>query len=215
MTGQFDNIAKNVHKKLQRIGIMGGTFDPIHIAHLAIAEAVRDEFNLDLVLFIPAANPPHKQGRKVVPAYHRLMMVHLATYSNPYFHVSKQEMEREGPSYSLLTLQELHAKYGDDKEYYFITGSDTINELHTWYHVDELLKKCHFVGTTRPGAPIDFTALQHEFGDTANKRVHALNVPELAISSTDIRKRVKLKKSIRYLVPEPVAEYIEKEGLYR
>ena len=137
------------------------------------------------------------------------------TYSNPYFHVSKQEMEREGPSYSLLTLQELHAKYGDDKEYYFITGSDTINELHTWYHVDELLKKCHFVGTTRPGAPIDFTALQHEFGDTANKRVHALNVPELAISSTDIRKRVKLKKSIRYLVPEPVAEYIEKEGLYR
>ena len=200
---------------IRRIGIMGGTFDPIHIAHLAIAEQVREAFGLDLVLFIPAANPPHKQGRKVVPAYHRLMMTQLAVYSNPCFHVSKQELERTGPSYSLLTVRELQERYGANAELYFITGSDTINELHTWYHIEELLKSCHFVGTTRPGAPVDKEALVKCFGRLAEEKIHFLAVPELEISSTDIRERVRSGKSIKYLVPAAVEAYIIKEGLYQ
>lgn len=197
-----------------RIGIMGGTFDPIHIAHLAIAEAVREEFSLDLVLFIPAANPPHKQGRKVEPAYHRLMMTQLATSSNPFFHVSKQELERTGPSYSLLTVREVQQRYGEAAELYFITGSDTINELHTWYHIEELLRECHFVGTTRPGAPVDEEALVRQFGALAREKIHFLAVPELEISSTVVRERVRAGKSIKYLVPPAVEAYIKKEGLY-
>ncbi|SFT74277.1 nicotinate-nucleotide adenylyltransferase [Selenomonas sp. GACV-9] len=197
-----------------RIGIMGGTFDPIHMAHLAIAEAVREEFCLDQVLFIPAANPPHKQERQVTPAYHRLMMTQLATSSHPSFHVSKQELERTGPSYSLLTVQELQQEYGEAAELFFITGSDTINELHTWYHIEELLRQCHFVGTTRPGAPVDKTALVQQFGKIADEKIHFLAVPELEISSTDIRRRLKAGRSIRYLVPPAVEAYIRKEGLY-
>ncbi|MDD6134529.1 MAG: nicotinate-nucleotide adenylyltransferase [Selenomonadaceae bacterium] len=200
---------------IRRIGIMGGTFDPIHMAHLAIAEQVREAFTLDFVLFIPAANPPHKQGRKVVPAYHRLMMTQLAAYSNPCFHVSKQELERTGPSYSLLTVRELQEKYGADAELYFITGSDTINELHTWYHSEELLDSCHFVGTTRPGAPVDKKDLVKRFGRLAEEKIHFLAVPELEISSTDIRQRVHSGKSIKYLVPAAVEAYIIKEGLYQ
>lgn len=200
---------------IRRIGVMGGTFDPIHTAHLAIAEQVREAFGLDLVLFIPAANPPHKQGRNVAPAYHRLMMTQLATYSNPCFHVSKQELERKGPSYSLLTIRELQERYGAEAELYFITGSDTINELHTWYHIEELLGSCHFVGTTRPGAPVDKADLVKRFGCLAEEKIHFLAVPELEISSTDIRARVKSGKSIKYLVPAAVEEYIKKEGLYQ
>ncbi|MCR5437916.1 MAG: nicotinate-nucleotide adenylyltransferase [Selenomonas sp.] len=200
---------------IRRIGIMGGTFDPIHMAHLAIAEQVREAFALDLVLFIPAANPPHKQGRKVAPAYHRLMMTQLATYSNSCFHVSKQELERTGPSYSLLTVREVQEKYGADAELYFITGSDTINELHTWYHIEELLDSCHFVGTTRPGAPVDKEDLVKRFGRLAEEKIHFLAVPELEISSTDIRQRVRCGKSIKYLVPAAVEAYIRKEGLYQ
>lgn len=205
----------SVKKQISRVGIMGGTFDPIHLAHLAIAEAVREAFALDLVLFIPAANPPHKQGREVVDAYHRLMMTQLATYDNPAFHVSKQEMERVGPSYSLLTIRELRAQFGEAAELYFITGSDTINDLHAWYHVEELLQQCHFVGTTRPGAPVNEAEIIRQFGTLAKQRIHYLTVPQLDISSTSIRQKLRAGQSIRYLVPQPVEEYIQKEGLYR
>lgn len=198
-----------------RIGIMGGTFDPIHIAHLAIAEEARVAFALSRVLFIPAANPPHKQGRSITDARHRLMMVQLATAANPHFFVSAVEMERKGPSYSLLTVQELHEMYGREQELYFITGMDSINELHTWYHPKELLAACHFVGTTRPGEPPDHAALIRDFGVLAETRIHCLDVPAFALSSTDLRARVREGKPIRYLVPEAVDAYIRKEGLYR
>ena len=198
-----------------RIGIMGGTFDPIHVAHLAIAEEARTAFSLAQVLFVPAANPPHKLGRAITDARHRLAMVQIATASNPHFFVSAMEMERKGPSYSLLTVQELHARYGSGQALYFITGMDSINELHTWYHPKELLAACHFVGTTRPGDPVDQAALARDFGALAEGRIHCLDVPELAISSTDLRARVRAGKSIRYLVPEAVEAYIRKEGLYQ
>lgn len=197
-----------------RIGIMGGTFDPIHIAHLMIAEEVREAFKLDSVLFIPAAIPPHKLGHRVTSAYHRLVMVQLATAKNPYFHVSTCELERKGPSYSLLTIRELKKIYGKETELYFITGSDSINDLHTWHKPDELLKDCHFVGTTRPGAPMDKTELEKQFGSLATK-IHFFAVPELSISSTDIRARVRTGRSIKYIVPSIVEDYIYKEGLYR
>ena len=202
-------------KARQWLGIMGGTFDPVHNAHLLIAEAVREAFRLDRVLFIPAAQPPHKQGRILTPAYHRLMMVQPAVSSNPCFHVSRQELERPGPSYSLLTLQELQEEYGGQAEFYFITGSDTINDLHTWYHIEELLQRCHFVGTTRPGVTVDTTKLEQRFGQLAREKVHELVVPRLEISSTAIRQRLREGRSIRYLVPQAVADYIAKEGLYR
>lgn len=192
---------------------MGGTFDPIHMAHLAIAEAARRAFSLGRVLFIPAASPPHKRERVITDARHRLAMVQIATASNPYFSVSAMEMERKGLSYSLLTVQELRERYGSGQELYFITGMDSVNELHTWYHPSELLAACHFVGTTRPGDPIDRAALARDFGALA-ARIHFLDVPELAISSTDLRARVRAGKSIRYLVPEGVETYIQKEGLY-
>ena len=200
---------------VRRVGIMGGTFNPIHNAHLMIAEAVREAFGLDRVLFIPAAHPPHKQGHKLASAYHRLMMVQLAVSSNPWFHVSRQELERSGPSYSLLTLQELHEQYDEETEFYFITGSDTINELHTWYHTEELLQSCHFVATTRPGVPADTGELERRFGQLARDKIHELVVPRLEISSTDIRQRLQMGRSIRYLVPQAVEDYIIKEGLYR
>lgn len=204
-----------VRKPAARVGIMGGTFDPVHLAHLVIAEAVCEAFSLDRVLFIPAANPPHKQGREVAPAYHRLMMTQLATCGNPAFHVSKQELERKGPSYSLLTVRELRAQFGDAAELYFITGSDTINELHTWYHIQELLQQCHFVGTTRPGAPVNEAAIIRQFGAAAEQKIHYLAVPQLDISSTAIRQKLRAGQSIRYLVPQAVEEYIYKEGLYQ
>ena len=199
----------------QRIGIMGGTFDPIHNAHLMIAEAVRESFQLDRVLFIPAAQPPHKQGRMLASAYHRLMMVQLAVSSNPSFQVSRQELQRPGPSYSLLTLQELQDQYGPQAEFYFITDSDTINELHTWYHTEELLQRCHFVGTTRPGTPVDMTELEQRFGQLAQDKIHLLTVPRLEISSTAIRQRLRTGRSVRYLIPQAVGDYIKKEGLYQ
>lgn len=205
----------SVKKPAIRVGIMGGTFDPVHLAHLVIAEAAREAFFLDLVLFIPAANPPHKQERKVADAYHRLMMTQLATCDNPAFHVSKQELERTGPSYSLLTIRELRKRFGKEAELYFITGSDTINELHTWYHVQELLQQCHFVGTTRPGAPVNEAEIIRQFGTMAEQRIHYLAVPQMDVSSTAIRQRIRAGKSIRYLVPQAVEEYIRKEGLYQ
>lgn len=198
----------------EKIGIMGGTFDPIHIAHLMIADEVRDSYGLDRVIFIPAANPPHKKGGANVSADERLAMVKLAIADNPHFEVSTMEMERQGPSYSLLTFQELKAKYGDSAELYFITGSDSINDLSTWYHPEELLELCYFVGTTRPGAPMDKSDLEKQFGALADK-IKFLAVPELAISSTDIRARVAAGRSIKYLVPAAVEDYIKREGLYR
>lgn len=205
----------SVKESAPRIGIMGGTFDPIHLAHLAIAEAAREAFKLDSVLFIPAASPPHKQGREITNACHRLMMTQLATNDNPAFHVSKQEIERRGPSYSLLTIGELRAQFGDDAGLYFITGSDTINELHTWYHIQELLQQCHFIGITRPGAPVNETDIIRQLGRTAERKIHYLTVPQLDISSTIIRQRIQAGHSIRYLVPQAVEEYIHKEGLYQ
>ena len=199
----------------QRIGLMGGTFDPIHLAHLHIAEEAREAFGLDKVLFIPAAQPPHKQGRKIASAAQRIKMVELAIDGNEHFSLDLLEMDRQGPSYSWLTVQEMQAKLGPEAELYFITGSDSINDLPTWNHPRELVGACQFIGTTRPEVPFDEKMLLDFFGPELRGRIHELAVPRLEISSTLIRQRVAAGRSIRYLVPQNVAEYIEKEGLYK
>ena len=197
-----------------RLGIMGGTFDPIHSGHLMTAEAVRDALSLSEVLFIPSARPPHKRGRDVAPAMHRLMMTELATRSNPYFRTSSMELRREGPSYAVDTVAELQRRYGS-AEIYFITGADAVNELATWFHAEELLTRCHFVAATRQGTELDADALAEHFGALGLGRIHRVATPALEISSTDIRRRIREGRSIRYLVPSEVEEYIEREGLYR
>lgn len=201
--------------KKRRIGVMGGTFDPIHMGHLVTAEAVRTEYQLDNVLFIPAANPPHKAKQEVTPAIHRYIMTAMATSSNPYFHVSSIELDRPGPSYTIDTVYELVDRFGAGTELYFITGADAVQEIPTWDRIEELLGLCQFIAATRPGCLPTVDNIKEYFGELGKTRIHRLNTPELEISSTDIRERVKNGCSIKYIVPESVENYIWKEGLYR
>lgn len=197
----------------KRVGIFGGTFDPIHMGHLIVAETIMDEFHLDKVVFIPAAVPPHKLDKQISPAKHRYMMTMLATCSNPRFQVSDMEMHRQGPSYSRDTLAQLLEEHGRDTEFYFIVGADSVENLHTWNRIDELLTMCHFIGASRPGCMPDMEKIAQRFGPLAEK-IHCLETPELEISSTEIRHRVGQKRTIRYIVPETVKQYIYKEKLY-
>ena len=199
----------------KRVGILGGTFDPIHVGHLMTAEAVRDEYHLDKVIFIPAAVPPHKQNQDVTEAMHRYVMTVLATCSNPNFEVSDIEMNRPGPSYTIDTIRELLERFGEDTEFYFITGADAIQEIHTWDRIEELLEMCHFIGVSRHGCIPDVIQIKASFGELGKRKIHRLETPELEISSTDIRNRIKKGYSIKYIVPTAVEQYIYKQGLYR
>lgn len=199
----------------RKIGIMGGTFDPIHTGHLVTAEAVRIEYGLEKVLFIPAANPPHKQSSQVTPAMDRYMMTVMATSSNAHFYVSNIELERPGLSYTIDTLRTLIEQYGDKTEFYFITGADTVADLPTWNHVHQLLELAYFIAATRPGSICSLDDVINNFGAIGRKKIQRLATPELEISSTDIRERVRQGRSIKYIVPESVENYILKEGLYR
>ena len=195
---------------MKKIGIMGGTFDPIHVGHLMIAEAVWDEYKLEKVLFIPSANPPHKHD-VMTSARHRFNMTLLATCSNPHFEVSSIEMDRTGPSYTIDTIKALKKIYGDDTDFYFIIGADCIHELPSWHKIDELLKICKFIATKRPSYKLDLSIIAKEFSDY---NIQLLETPELEISSTDIRQKKKKGYSIQYITTEQVQQYIRKEELY-
>ena len=197
-----------------KIGIMGGTFDPIHLGHLATAEAVRELFVLDEILFIPAARPPHKLDKHVTDERHRLAMTTLATRSNKFFRVSDMELKRTGLSYTFDTMNELHKNFGTSTELFFIIGADSLADLSKWHAARELVAKCHFIATTRQGVDADFSAVENFFGAAAREHIHRVTTPGLEISSTDIREKVRLGRSIKYLVPEVVEDYILKEGLY-
>ena len=164
---------------MKKIGIMGGTFDPIHVGHLMIAEAVWDEYKLEKVLFIPSANPPHKHD-VMTSARHRFNMTLLATCSNPHFEVSSIEMDRTGPSYTIDTIKALKKIYGDDTDFYFIIGADCIHELPSWHKIDELLKICKFIATKRPSYKLDLSIIAKEFSDY---NIQLLETPELEISA--------------------------------
>jgi len=190
---------------------MGGTFDPIHHGHLLTAEEARWQFDLDEVVFVPTGRPWMKQDRKVSPAEDRYLMAVIATSANPRFSVSRLEIEREGPTYSVDTLQALRDERGD-VELFFITGADAMLEIFQWKDPEEALSMAHFIAATRPG--YDLSAFERG-APTEHPNVSVMAIPALAISSTDIRQRVSRGRPIRYLVPEGVQTYIEKARLYR
>lgn len=198
-----------------RLGIMGGTFDPIHYGHLVAAEMARAEFNLSKVLFIPTGTPPHKNRRDISAAELRYEMVKRAIQDNPAFDISALEIERKGPSYTVETLRVLRRTW-PEHELYFITGSDALLEIFSWREAEEIFTMIQFIGAARPGfdASDFFLKVQHEHPETEGK-IHYLEVPALAISSTDIRARVRRGEPIRYLLPEPVRLYLEQCGLYQ
>jgi nicotinate-nucleotide adenylyltransferase len=197
------NNIKNV-----RIGIMGGVFDPIHIGHLFTAEEARINYCLDKVIFVPCLNPTHKRNDRVTDVRHRLKMSYLATESNPYFEVSKIEINRSGPSYTIDTIKEFRSIYGWDAKIFFITGADAFLEIESWYKKEELLTMCQFVAATRPGYDLD--KLHNNF----KKVLKIMEIPLLAISSTDIRNRIRNSLSIKYIVLEEVRDYIYRNELY-
>lgn len=214
MTDDIASINGDVGRS-RRLGIMGGTFDPIHYGHLVTAEVARVKFGLDVVVFVPSGVPPHKRGVEISPGKHRYMMTVLATATNPYFEVSRVELDRPGPSYTVDTVREFRRKYGPETELYFITGADAAVEIFTWKDAHELLRMCAFIVATRPGYCT--TRLEAELGRARAVSTHGIfvvEVPALAISSTDIRARVKQGDPIRYLLPESVENYIRKAGLY-
>jgi nicotinate-nucleotide adenylyltransferase len=191
---------------------MGGTFDPIHHGHLLTAEEARWQFELDEVVFIPTGQPWMKSDREVSPTEDRYLMVVIATSSNPKFSVSRLEIEREGPTYTVETLRTLREGHAGDVELFFITGADAMLEIFQWKESEETLSLAHFIAATRPG--YDLSTLE-EGALSKDPRVTIMTIPALAISSSDIRDRVNKGRPIRYLVPEGVQTYIEKAGLYR
>lgn len=199
----------------KRLGIMGGTFDPIHYGHLVTAEVARAKFGLDVVVFVPSGEPPHKRGVRISPGRDRYMMTVLATATNPYFEVSRVELDRPGPSYTVDTVREFRAKHGPDTDLYFITGADAALEIFTWKDAHDLLKMCAFIAATRPGYCTSRLEAELERARAISDHgVFVLEVPALAISSSDIRARVRNGDPIRYLLPESVENYIRKAGLY-
>jgi nicotinate-nucleotide adenylyltransferase len=193
----------------RRIGVMGGTFDPIHHGHLVAASEVQASFDLDEVVFVPTGQPWQKADREVSPAEHRYLMTVIATASNPRFTVSRVDIDRGGPTYTMDTLRDLAEVYAD-AELFFITGADALAEIFTWRHANELFSLAHFVGCTRPGYTMDASSLKDIPGD----RVTLLEIPALAISSTECRERRRLGDPVWYLVPDGVVQYIAKHDLY-
>lgn len=202
-------------KKIKKLAIMGGTFDPIHIGHLVTAEEVRHEFNVDEVLFIPTGHPPHKERANMTTSEHRYLMTILATVNNPNFKVSRMEIDREGVTYTIDTIKELKQIYGKETKLYFITGADAIHKILEWKASKELLKMCEFVAVTRPYYNKEELLEQiKNMNEAYQSTIHFLEVPALAISSSDIRTRLMEKRPIKYLVPHEVEYYIKKHQLY-
>jgi nicotinate-nucleotide adenylyltransferase len=202
--------------KPRKIGIMGGTFDPIHYGHLVTAEAARDEFNLDKVVFVPSGNPPHKKEKSISEGSDRLYMTSLATANNPYFEVSDIELKRKGYTYTVDTLRDFVGIYGENTHIYFITGADAVVEILTWKDVPAILKLCRIVSAYRPGSDINkFKKMVDQLERVYKSKVYLIEVPALAISSTEIRRRVSSGITIKYLLPGSVEKYILDKGLYR
>ena len=187
-----------------RLGVRGGTFDPIHNGHLVAASEVAAEYDLDEVVFVPTGLPWQKADRQVTSAEHRYLMTVIATASNPRFTVSRVDIDREGATYTRDTLLDLRA-LRPDAELFFITGADAMSQIMSWRDIDQVFDLAHFVGVSRPGYVI---------ADLGRDNVSQLEIPALSISSTDCRARVAADKPVWYLVPDGVVQYIAKYGLY-
>lgn len=189
-----------------RLGVMGGTFDPIHHGHLVAASEVQTRFGLDEVVFVPTGQPWQKDEREVSAPEHRYLMTVVATASNPRFTVSRVDIDRPGPTYTIDTLRDLHRER-PDAELFFITGADALAQILSWKDADELFDLAHFVGVTRPGYVLSESGLPAD-------RVTLQEVPAMAISSTDCRARVERAEPVWYLVPDGVVQYVNKYRLY-
>jgi len=193
---------------------MGGTFDPIHFGHLVTAEEALVQFNLDQVIFMPAGRPARKADTEVTSAEHRYLMTVIATAANPDFEVSRMEIDRPGITYTVDTLNALRDVHGPHAELFFITGADAVWDIVTWKDAERFKGLATFIAATRPGYDLD-AARQVHAGQLSRIDIHFIEVPALAISSTEIRRRVAERRPIRYLMPEAVASYIHKYRLYR
>ncbi|MGP7961234.1 nicotinate-nucleotide adenylyltransferase [Sanguibacter sp. A247] len=189
-----------------RLGVMGGTFDPVHNGHLVAASEVASRFELDEVVFVPTGRPTFKQDVRVTEPEHRYLMTVVATASNPRFTVSRVDIDRPGLTYTIDTLRDLHAQR-PDADLFFISGADAIAQITSWKDVDELFELAHFVAVTRPGHVLELEGLDAS-------RVSAVEIPALAISSTDCRERAREGRPVWYLVPDGVVQHIQKHRLY-
>jgi len=196
------------------VGVLGGTFDPIHNGHIIVAEEVRVQLNLGATIFVPAGQPWLKIDISISPAKHRVQMVRLALADKPYFILSTMEIERAGPSFTVETIAEMKSQLGDGDELFFILGWDSLAELPQWKEPSRLVEMCHLVAVPRPGYPSpNLKSLEAALPGTS-KRVMLIDRPEIDISASAIRERVARGLSVRHLVPEPVNRYIKEHKLY-
>lgn len=195
-----------------RLGIMGGTFDPPHMAHLIMAEQAVAEFRLDMAIFIPSGSPPHKDCASVTDAEHRYAMTLLATGNNPLFRVSRIEVDRTGPSYSIDTIRQIRGIYGADTEIYFIIGADEALNITSWHEAESLPDIARFIVAPRPC--FDLGSLRETLPQRFHSTLDILSMQPVYISSTELRSRVLNGESVRYLVPDPINDYIAKYRLY-
>jgi len=196
-----------------RAGLLGGTFDPVHIGHLILAEEARDQLGLSVVYFVPAGDPPHKRDRRLAPVAQRVRMAELAVAGNARFQVSRADADRPGPHYTIDMVEIFRRQMPPGGELYFLMGFDSLTELPTWHKPQELVAACHLVALTRYNVPLDWDYLEARLPGI-RERVTLLDMPELEIASHHIQARVQEGRSIRYLVPDAVCAYIREQGLY-
>lgn len=200
---------------VKRLGVLGGSFDPVHTAHLLMAETVREALSLDLVLFVPTGVQPLKQGRPVTPAEHRVKMLQLALQDNPCFGISRADVDREGPSYTVDTVRQLREEWGDEaSQMWFIAGADSLASFPRWRDPAGILSQTRLAVVRRPGVSVDMAVLEQRLPGIAAS-VDWIDAPLVEISATDIRQRVEAGHSIRYRVPDQVREYLVAHDLYR
>jgi nicotinate-nucleotide adenylyltransferase len=218
-----------VHKKEVRVGLLGGTFNPIHTGHLRAAEEIQEKFQLNKLIFIPAKIPPHKVSSEVISALHRLAMVKRAVGGNPHFSVSALELERRGTSYTIQTIRYFRRHYGKDAQLFFILGEDAFREITIWKDYTTIFSLCDWIVMRRPGHPhkmieeiipvelkryFCYDSISNTLIHHSHHRVYFAGITLLDISSSIIRARVKRGESARYLLPDTVGDYIEKNRLY-
>lgn len=197
-----------------RIGLFGGTFDPIHIGHLMLCQEACYQLQLECIYLLPAADPPHKQDRHITPVQHRIAMLHAATSETNYLRISHIDVDRPGPHYSVDTIKRLREQFDPQTEIFFLIGLDSLRDLHTWYQPEWLLANCRIVSFERGGVQIRWADLEEKLPGIETS-VQLLEMPELEISSSNIRHRVALNQPIRYFVPPAVEAYINKHHLYQ
>ena len=202
------------HAKHQRIGIFGGTFDPVHYGHLLLAETCREQLNLDSVVFLPAGSPPHKSDSDISPASHRLEMLKLAVSGCPEFQIDERELKREGPSYTALTLQELSSEQ-PDSTLYFLMGADSLRDIPGWKDPQQILQLATVVAVNRPGIPLPETAEVRVWAGDLADSIQVIQTLGTDLSSSTLRNQVAANLSIRFMTPRAVGVYIEQHELYR